>query len=113
MKVTIDVTQDDIDSAWQEALELRYALARGERCPIARAAERRLGRKVWVETRIIKPEPFSDVVIAHLPEIAQQAITTFDDDVHISIANANSMQSTYLRVYPRVAPFRFDIEVSE
>jgi hypothetical protein len=104
--VVIDVTQDDIDAAWQEAPASITTNEYVSLCPVARAAARALGKPVSVgsDLTVYTPE-ISYSVVVPLPDIARDAITAFDIDV-------TSMQ-TRRSSETRVKPFTFEVTVPE
>jgi hypothetical protein len=101
--ITISVTQDDLDSAWREARQGSTIYEYGAKCPVARAANRALDRKVWVTEQSIMADPeFPGVTLAMLPQIARRAIRKFDHEIGDIYA---------LRT--QIEPFTFKIEVAE
>jgi hypothetical protein len=99
--VRIFVTQEDIDLAWRKVRGRFTVFEYGVQCPVGRAANRALGKRVWVTETLIMADPKFPEVVATLPAVAMDAVATFDYDVCSAIANT------------QLKPFEFEIEVSE
>lgn len=83
----IQVTQQDIDEALKEKRIRSLGYQTGAQCPVARAASRAFGFKIWATSgelrkyyEEIKDFSYSKGFIADLPIDAQLFIAEFDSD---------------------------------